>query len=100
MTAGNAFASSAPHFRLLIRLVSTDTFPLPLVVLRVREGVFDEDFLVSIIYFRNPAVVIAFDIEDRASPYGVSVPKSRARFRQVTPVGFLSRLTEDSQMTN
>jgi DdrB-like protein len=54
----------------------------------VREDVFDEDFLVSIVYFRNQAVVIAFDIEDRASPYGVSVPKSRARFREVTPVGF------------
>src|SRR5215471_14729077 len=88
MTAGNAFASNAPYFRLLIRLASTDTLPLPLVVLRVREDVFDEDFLVSIVYFRNQAVVIAFDIEDRASPYGVSVPKSRARFREVTPGGF------------
>jgi hypothetical protein len=54
----------------------------------VREDVFDEDFLVSIVYFRNQAIVIAFDIEDRASPYGVSVPKSRARFREVSPVGF------------
>jgi hypothetical protein len=88
MTAGKAFASSAPYFRLLIRLAATDTLPLPLVVLRLREDVFDEDFLVSIVYFRNQAVVIAFDIEDRASPYEVSVPKSRARFREVTPVGF------------
>jgi hypothetical protein len=88
MIAGNAFASSAPYFRLLIRLAATDTLPPPLVVLRVREDVFDEDFLVSIVYFRNQAVVIAFDIEDRASPYGVSVPKSRARLREVTPVGF------------
>jgi hypothetical protein len=54
----------------------------------VREDVFDEDFLVSIVYFRNQAVVIAFNIEDRASPDGIGVPKSRARFREVTPVGF------------
>src|SRR5262245_16671264 len=87
MTAGNAFASSAPYFRLLIRLAATDTLPLPLVVIRVREDVFDEDFLVSIVYFRNQAVVIAFDIEDRASPYGVGVPKSCAYLRKVAPVG-------------
>src|SRR5262245_21952188 len=88
MTAGNAFASSAPYFRLLIRLAATDTLPLPLVVLRVREDVFDEDFLVSIVYFRNQAIVIAFVIEYRASPYGVGMPKRRACFREITPVSF------------
>jgi hypothetical protein len=36
----------------------------------------------------NQAIVIAFDIEDRASSYRIGVPKSRARFREVTPVGF------------
>jgi hypothetical protein len=55
----------------------------------VREDVFDEDFLVSIVNFRNQAIVIAFDIEDCASPYGVGVPKSSARFHKVAPVGFL-----------
>jgi len=54
----------------------------------VRKDVFDKDFLVCIVYFRDQAIVIAFDIEDRASPYEVSVPKSRARFREVTPVSF------------
>src|SRR5262245_55517295 len=92
MTAGNAFASSAPYFRLLIRLAATDTLPLPLVVIRVREDVFDEDFLVSIVYFRNQAIVIAFDIEDRASPYGVGMPKSPAHIRKITPVGFPRQL--------
>jgi hypothetical protein len=50
---------------------------------------FDEGFLVCIVYFRNPAIVIAFNIiEDCTSAYGVGVPKSTARFRKAAPVGF------------
>jgi hypothetical protein len=87
MTAGKAFASSAPYFRLLNRLAAADTLPLPFVVLRALEDVFDEDFLVCIVYFCNQAIAIALDIEDRASSYGAGVPKSCARFRKVAPVG-------------
>jgi hypothetical protein len=54
----------------------------------VRKDVFDKDFLVCIVYFRDQAIVIAFYIEDRASPDGIGVPKSGARFREVAPFGF------------
>ena len=87
MTAGSVSASSAPYFFLLIRLAATDVFPLLFVVLRVHEDVFDKDFLVCIVYFRDQAIVIAFYIE-MCKSRRIRVPKSGARFREVAPFGF------------
>jgi hypothetical protein len=54
----------------------------------VLKDVFDEDFLVCIVYFCNQTIIITLDIEDRATPNGIGVPKSGPHICEVVPVGF------------